>query len=108
MQGHCVGGGTTVNWTTCFRTPERILSHWKAVHGVDFTGGVLDPHFTATEQRLNISEWPAALSNANNQVLRRGVEKLGWEASSLRRNIKGCHSSGYCGMGCPTNAKQEC
>ena len=70
MQGHCVGGGTTVNWTTCFRTPEQILNHWKAVHGVDFTGGVLDPHFTATEQRLNISEWPAALSNANNQVLR--------------------------------------
>ena len=24
MQGHNVGGGTTINWTTCFRTPERF------------------------------------------------------------------------------------
>ena len=27
LQGLTVGGSTTVNWTTCYRTPERILSH---------------------------------------------------------------------------------
>jgi choline dehydrogenase-like flavoprotein len=33
LQGRSVGGGTTVNWTTCFRTPERILARWRAVAG---------------------------------------------------------------------------
>jgi nitrite reductase/ring-hydroxylating ferredoxin subunit len=27
-QGRCVGGSTTVNWTSCFRTPEPTLRHW--------------------------------------------------------------------------------
>ena len=33
LQGKCVGGSTTINWTTCFRTPERILNLWQTKHG---------------------------------------------------------------------------
>src|SRR5512140_2835582 len=29
LQGRCVGGSTTVNWTTSFRTPETTLRHWR-------------------------------------------------------------------------------
>ena len=29
LQGRCVGGGTTVNWTASFRTPEKTLTHWQ-------------------------------------------------------------------------------
>ena len=29
MQGRNVGGGTTINWTSCFRIPERVLSFRK-------------------------------------------------------------------------------
>src|SRR5260370_4122880 len=25
LQGRAVGGGTVVNWTTCFRTPDPVL-----------------------------------------------------------------------------------
>ena len=40
LQGRSVGGTTTINWTTCFRTPGRILEHWRAQHGA-FDGGGL-------------------------------------------------------------------
>ena len=107
MQGSNVGGGTTINWTSCFRTPDEILEHWQKHFGLSaLTSSKMAPHFDAVEQRLNVSEWPLSLANANNQVVIRGARALNWEVSPLRRNVSGCVNSGYCGMGCPVNAKQ--
>ncbi|MEE2829183.1 MAG: GMC family oxidoreductase, partial [Myxococcota bacterium] len=107
MQGRTVGGGTTVNWTTCFRTPSRILDHWRGVHGVEGLNEVsLTPHWEAVEKRLGIREWPEASANANNKVLFDGCRKLGWEVGPMRRNVVGCLNTGYCGLGCPVDAKQ--
>jgi len=108
LQGRSVGGGTTVNWTTCFRTPERILEHWEREHGVrGLNLETLAPHFKAVEERLGISEWPLERVNNNNRILLDGARKLGWEVNPLRRNVRGCADSGYCGMGCPIGAKQS-
>jgi choline dehydrogenase-like flavoprotein len=30
LQGRCVGGSTTVNWTSSFRTPDSTLGYWSA------------------------------------------------------------------------------
>lgn len=107
LQGRSVGGSTTVNWTTCFRTPGRILEIWRSRFGLGaLTDDALAPHFEAVEQRLNIHRWPEELVNANNGVLLRGGRKLGWDVETTRRNVKGCANSGYCGMGCPVDGKQ--
>lgn len=106
LQGCGVGGGTLVNWTTCFRTPERILAHWRAEHGVELASDALAPSFESVEQRLNISTWPAERANANNRTLSRGCEALGWSWIALRRNVRGCADSGLCGLGCPVDGKQ--
>lgn len=38
LQGRGVGGGTLVNWTTCFRTPESTLALWRERFGLaEFT-----------------------------------------------------------------------
>ena len=58
------------------------------------------------ETQLSIAPWPVA-PNENNDILRRGCDKLGIQAAAIRRNVKGCWNLGYCGMGCPTNAKQS-
>jgi choline dehydrogenase-like flavoprotein len=58
------------------------------------------------EERLAIAPWPVA-PNENNDILRRGCEKLGIPSGAIQRNVKGCWNLGYCGMGCPTNAKQS-
>jgi oxygen-independent coproporphyrinogen-3 oxidase len=34
LQGRCVGGGTTVNWTSSFRTPPATLDHWARALGI--------------------------------------------------------------------------
>ncbi len=107
LQGRAVGGSTMINWTTCFRTPERILAHWRARFGLELDGSTLTPHFEAVEARLNIAPWEAARANPNNRVILDGAAKLGWEAAVLRRNVKGCADSGYCGLGCPVDGKQS-
>jgi choline dehydrogenase-like flavoprotein len=108
MQGRSVGGGTTVNWTTCYRTPEHVLDHWAKVHGIKgLSTKRLEPHFEAVEKRLNIHQWPEEMANANNKKLLEGARQLGWQVGATRRNVRGCVNSGYCGMGCPVDAKQS-
>ena len=107
LQGKSVGGSTTINWTTCFRTPQRILDHWAEHHGSTLTVEEMIPHWEAIEERLNIHRWDPAAANNNNRKLLEGCEALGFEVAPLRRNVKGCANSGYCGMGCPVNGKQS-
>lgn len=107
LQGRCVGGGTTVNWTSSFATPDQTLQHWQSMHGVrDCESATMAPYFERAKQRLNIQPW-AIPPNPNNEVLRRGADKLGWHAATMNRNVKGCANLGYCGVGCPINAKQS-
>lgn len=107
LQGRCVGGSTTVNWTSSFRTPPATLAWWQSAHGLrSLTVEALAPWFQAMEMRLHIATWPLA-PNANNGLLATGAAKLGIPTHPIRRNVKRCWDLGYCGMGCPTNAKQS-
>ena len=107
LQGRCVGGSTTVNWTSSFRTPPATLAYWRERFGLaELTEDAMAPWFAQAEQRLNIAPWLTA-PNENNDLLRRGATKLGIPAASIHRNVKGCWNLGSCGMGCPTNAKQS-
>ena len=107
LQGKGVGGSTTVNWTTCFRTPERVLARWREAHGIEgLDADSLLPHFEAIERRLHIETWPESQANENNKALLRGARALGFQASPLRRNVRGCVNSGFCGLGCPVDGKQ--
>ena len=107
LQGRTVGGSTTVNWTSSFRTPPSTLAHWQRHFGLaEYTPEALAPWFAMVEQRLHIGAWDVP-PNENNDLLRRGAERLGIPTASIRRNVNGCWNLGYCGMGCPTNAKQS-
>ncbi|MDO9112423.1 MAG: GMC family oxidoreductase [Polaromonas sp.] len=107
LQGRCVGGSTTVNWTSSFRTPAPTLQFWQDRFGLaDYSVEALAPYFAQAEQRLNILPWLTA-PNENNDLLRRGAAILGIQAAAISRNVKGCWNLGSCGLGCPTNAKQS-
>ena len=107
LQGRAVGGSTTVNWTTSFRTPPATLAFWRERYALSSAAEEeLDPWFSMMERRLNMHRWEEA-PNENNDVLRRGAAKLGIPSATIHRNVKGCYNLGYCGMGCPTNAKQS-
>nr|WP_229521262.1 GMC family oxidoreductase [Massilia sp. IC2-477] len=107
LQGRTVGGSTTVNWTSSFRTPPATLDWWRRHYALpDASPEAMAPWFAMMEARLQIADWPGA-PNENNDILRRGAGKLGIPTGLIRRNVKGCWNLGYCGMGCPTNAKQS-
>ncbi|HVZ75556.1 MAG TPA: GMC family oxidoreductase [Polyangia bacterium] len=108
LQGRSVGGGTTVNWTSSFRTPEATLRLWAERFGVrGLDAATLAPHFEAVEQRLAIGPGNDADLNRNNRHLWDGATRLGWNPELIRRNVRGCARLGYCGMGCPLDAKQS-
>lgn len=106
LQGRAVGGGTVVNGTICYRTPEQTVERWIDDHGVKISHGELRPHWERIEQRLNIKKIPLEAVNANNRVLWDGAKKLGWQVDTTLRNVKNCAHLGYCFMACPTDAKQ--
>lgn len=107
LQGRCVGGSTTVNWTSSFRTPPATLAYWQQHFDLaDFGTAEMQPWFEQVERRLNIAPWQAE-PNANNAVLRDGAARMGVGTHAMDRNVRACWNLGSCGLGCPTNAKQS-
>ena len=107
LQGRAVGGTTLINWTSSFRTPEQTLEHWAREHAVKgHSPADMAPWFEKMEQRLGVAPWLVP-PNANNEVIKKGCEQLGYSWHVIPRNVRGCWNLGYCGMGCPTNAKQS-
>lgn len=107
LQGRCVGGTTVINWTSSFRTPEPTLDYWSSEFKVKgFSRPEMDPWFEKMEERLHVAPWQVQ-PNENNSVLARGATKLGVNWHVIPRNVNGCWNLGYCGTGCPTNAKQS-
>jgi len=108
LQGRAVGGSTVHNTNLCKRTPDAILELWARKHGVAGAGSRdLLPAFEAVERDLSVSEIDAAMRNANNDVLKRGCEALGWRGGALRHNRVGCQQSGFCELGCAYDAKEN-
>lgn len=106
LQGRTVGGSTVVNWTSSFRTPPTTLGWWRDTLGLPLDADTMAPWFERAEARVNVSDWLVE-PNPNNHVLGAGAARLGIPFGHIRRNVKGCWNLGYCGMGCPTNAKQS-
>ena len=107
LQGRAVGGGTVVNWTTSYRTPDSVLEHWRRTEGLSLTAEMLRRHFEEVERRLGIQKVDYEDTNPNNRAIYDGCKKLGWQVDTVNRNVRQCLRTGYCGMGCPVDAKQS-
>ncbi len=110
LQGSTLGGGTVINYTTSFPTPDAVRREWAREHGL--------PHFETAEytcaldavaRRLGVNT-DHAKPSGRDQVLIRGLEQLRWHHGLLPRDVRGCpqdDACGYCGMGCRRGAKQS-
>ena len=107
-QGSCVGGSTVVNDAVCFRAPDAVLGWWADKFKVeDIEHQSMKKYFEKVEARISVSEVQPYELNANNLVLKRGCEKLGWEAGPNSRNCKNCRQCGMCQIGCSYGTKQS-
>ena len=108
LQGRGIGGSTVHNTNLCKRTPSEILDLWATRYRVaGASASELEPAFAQIERELSVVEIAAPMRNANNEVLRAGVEALGWRGGPLKHNRVGCQQSGFCELGCAYDAKQN-
>src|SRR5919202_1141957 len=106
--GRTVGGSTTVNSGTCFRTPPAVLEMWAQRFGLEaLSPAALDPFFRRVERIQNVVQVPPEYAGRNAAVVKRGADALGWRGDYVYRNVRGCVGSGVCTFGCPTSAKQH-
>jgi len=108
MVGKSVGGTTTINSGTCFRTPDHILQQWQHEHGLhELTSEAMAPHFDRVEEILGVEPASWAHLGGVAEVIRDGCEALGYSHHPLSRNAPGCDGQGLCCFGCPTDAKRS-
>ncbi len=109
LAGRGLGGGTVVNYTTSFRTPDHVRQEWADLGAKQFVTEEYDAALDAVCGRLgvNTDHDRAAPRDA---VLERGATALGWSSAAMPRNVLGCDQDvecGRCGMGCRIGAKQS-
>ena len=106
IAGACLGGGTVVNYTTSFRTPDDVLEEWA---GLGFPAAHLLPSLDAVCERVGVNT-DHNLPSRRDEVMARGLEALGWHVDAMPRDVVGCEQGvvcGSCGYGCPLGAKQS-
>jgi hypothetical protein len=107
--GQTVGGTTTINSGTCFRTPDRVLAQWRDELGLHELGpDAMARHFDRVEAVLGVEQARAELMGGNGRVIARGCDAVGFTRHHpLRRNAPACDGQGVCCFGCPTDAKRS-
>jgi long-chain-alcohol oxidase len=109
LAGSCLGGGTLVNYTWCFRPPDFVRADWKERFGLDdWAGPEFDQSLDAVWERLSISP-ESSIPSERDHAMRRGLESLGWHSEVMQRNCKGCKEEvcRLCHYGCQIGAKQS-
>ena len=109
LAGSCLGGGTVVNYSTSFRTPDEVREEW-AGHGVPaFAAEEYTRSLDAVVERLGVNHEHNKPSRRD-EIMRAGCDALGWHIDAMPRNVRGCDQGkecGYCGLGCRIGAKQS-
>ncbi len=109
IAGSCLGGGTVVNYSTSFRTPDDVRAEW-AGHGVPaFASEDYTASLDAVCERLGVNQEHNEPSTRD-QKLQEGCVKLGWHVDAMPRGVRHCaqgRECGYCGLGCRVGAKQS-
>lgn len=105
--GATVGGTTTINSGTMFKTPPKVLKEWEWTYGVvDVSPERMAPYFDKVEEMLDVQPVREEILGQNSKMIRQGAEILGLSHGPLRRNAnKNCSGCGVCCFGCPTDGK---
>lgn len=107
LAGTTLGGGTVVNWSASFRTPDHVLREWANTYGIaDAATDVWQQSLDAVLARSNVS-CDESFVNPNNGKFANGAVALGYHLDTIPRNVKGCEECGFCNYGCRFGAKQS-
>jgi long-chain-alcohol oxidase len=110
LAGQCLGGGTVVNFSTSFRTPESVRREWADLTSSPmFSAESFNAALDAVSRRLQVNTLHNRPSRRD-ELLESGLRALGWHVDSMPRNVVDCSQDdvcGFCGLGCVRSAKQS-
>lgn len=110
IAGSTLGGGTVVNYSTSFKTPDFVLRQWAEESGIDaFVSGEIETALDIAAERLGVNTDSSA-AGKRDVVMEEGLKRLGWHVDALPRAVRGCTQDercGFCGFGCRVGAKQS-
>jgi choline dehydrogenase-like flavoprotein len=110
IAGSCLGGGTVVNYSTSFRTPDDVRAEWASLGVPAFASADYTASLDSVCERLGVNQEHNEPS-ARERKLRDACIALGWHVDAMPRNVNGrCDQGrdcGYCGFGCRRGAKQS-
>ena len=107
--GTTLGGGTTINWTNCLRTPDWVRRQWADEHGLEGVDGPdFDRHLDAVLTRIGATD-KASDFNGPQQRMAEACERLGWSMHKTFRNADlekySPDTAGYIGFGDQSGSK---
>jgi choline dehydrogenase-like flavoprotein len=109
IAGRTLGGATAINWQMSFRPPDRVREEWARQTGMSlFTDSSFDRSLDVVTSRVHVTG-DESVVNANNAVISRGGQALGYKLGTIQRNARNCDPTqcGFCVLGCRHGGKQS-
>ena len=85
-----------------------VLDRWCEEMGTDaFDPSRMEPYFERVETHLGVGPASLRTSGPIAEVMQRGCDALGWKHGPCSRNAPGCEASGFCHLGCRSDARRS-
>lgn len=108
LAGSTFGGGSTVNWSACLKTPFKVRKEWFDDFNLDWVASeAYENDMAYVLRQMGALSENITHSKSNDAVLS-GSEKLGYKHRAIDQNNGSHknHSCGYCHLGCKWGIKQ--